>query len=208
MADFNNFIKGFETPKKPEQNVAQQPTQPKPVDPKPVEPNLDEIISKHFGAGFKKSSYDPHTWEGENGEEYWVGNDEEATQATRDDIQNYIDEAGIEGFTPYFQDWIHENAISEEGKQRLREEYADYFNEIGQPDDAKWISETDDDDLMAFIYNSFPDSYEEEFKRANAYDIDKILDEAISLDGRGHFLSGYDGKEIELPHGLFAYRRN
>jgi len=208
MADFNNFIKGFETPQKPEQNVAKQPTQPKPVEQKPVEPNLDEIISKHFGAGFKKSSYDPHTWEGENGEEYWVGNDEEATQATRDDIQNYIDEEGIKGFTPYFQDWIHENAISEEGKQRLREEYADYFNEIGQPDDAKWISEADDDDLMAFIYNSFPDSYEEEFKRANAYDMDKILDEAISLDGRGHFLSGYDGKEIELPNGLFAYRRN
>lgn len=31
---------------------------------------------------------------------------------------------------------------------------------------------------------------------------------AIRADGRGHFLSGYDGEEIELAGGAFAYRIN
>ncbi len=39
-----------------------------------------------------------------------------------------------------------------------------------------------------------------------------FLDDAIKSDGRGHFLSGYDGEEIDsddvdgLPTGLVAYR--
>jgi hypothetical protein len=31
---------------------------------------------------------------------------------------------------------------------------------------------------------------------------------AISSDGRGHFLAQYDGEEVELTHGLYAYRTN
>jgi hypothetical protein len=44
--------------------------------------------------------------------------------------------------------------------------------------------------------------------------IDKLVREAIREDGRGHFLSGYDGEEREsdeiegLPKGKFAYRQN
>lgn len=34
-----------------------------------------------------------------------------------------------------------------------------------------------------------------------------FVDEAISADGRGHFLSSYDGDEIELS-GFYAYRIN
>ena len=34
-----------------------------------------------------------------------------------------------------------------------------------------------------------------------------FVDEAISADGRGHFLSSYDGDEIEL-NGFYAYRIN
>jgi hypothetical protein len=37
--------------------------------------------------------------------------------------------------------------------------------------------------------------------------IHRFVEEAISADGRGHFLSGYDGKEIEL-NGFYAYRIN
>jgi hypothetical protein len=35
-----------------------------------------------------------------------------------------------------------------------------------------------------------------------------FVDQAISWDGRGHFLSPWDGKEIELECGTFAYRIN
>lgn len=39
-------------------------------------------------------------------------------------------------------------------------------------------------------------------------DVDHFVDDAIKADGRGHFLSHYDGEEIELSGGLYAYRNN
>lgn len=38
-------------------------------------------------------------------------------------------------------------------------------------------------------------------------DIDAFIDEAIGLDGRGHFMSTYDGQETEL-NDLYIYRTN
>lgn len=37
--------------------------------------------------------------------------------------------------------------------------------------------------------------------------IETFCEEAIATDGRGHFLSGYDGKELE-SNGFFIYRTN
>lgn len=39
-------------------------------------------------------------------------------------------------------------------------------------------------------------------------DIDEFVQDAIIADGRGHFISFYDGKEHETPDGLFIYRMN
>lgn len=38
--------------------------------------------------------------------------------------------------------------------------------------------------------------------------VEAFAEEAASADGRGHFLSSYDGEELELAGGLFAYRTN
>jgi hypothetical protein len=38
--------------------------------------------------------------------------------------------------------------------------------------------------------------------------IEKFVDAAISADGRGNFLSSYDGEEYELPGDLVAFRLN
>ena len=38
--------------------------------------------------------------------------------------------------------------------------------------------------------------------------LDALIELAIELDGRGHFLSSYDGDENELPDGLYIYRIN
>lgn len=37
--------------------------------------------------------------------------------------------------------------------------------------------------------------------------IEDLIVDAISADGRGHFLSGYDGEEVEMGD-FFGYRRN
>ena len=39
-------------------------------------------------------------------------------------------------------------------------------------------------------------------------DIDSFVSDAIGCDGRGHFLSGYDGNEQEINENLFLYRIN
>ncbi len=47
--------------------------------------------------------------------------------------------------------------------------------------------------------------------RAGRYSFAKLVREAIASDGRGHFLSGYDGEEIELKQGglyWYGYRVN
>lgn len=36
----------------------------------------------------------------------------------------------------------------------------------------------------------------------------RFMEAAVAADGWGHFLSGYDGEEIELPGGFYAYRHN
>lgn len=45
--------------------------------------------------------------------------------------------------------------------------------------------------------------------RALIVNIDEFIENAIQADGRGHFLSSYDGEEIELNNGkYYAYRIN
>tara|TARA_R110001592_G_scaffold107516_1_gene300905 strand:- start:478 stop:891 length:414 start_codon:yes stop_codon:yes gene_type:complete len=39
-------------------------------------------------------------------------------------------------------------------------------------------------------------------------DINDFVSDAISCDGRGHFISSYDGYEYELDNNLFLYRTN
>ncbi len=39
-------------------------------------------------------------------------------------------------------------------------------------------------------------------------DVDHFIEDAIRCDGRGHFMSSYDGNETELGHGIFVYRLN
>lgn len=36
--------------------------------------------------------------------------------------------------------------------------------------------------------------------------IDQFANDAVRIDGRGHFIALYDGEEIDLSNGLFAYR--
>lgn len=41
----------------------------------------------------------------------------------------------------------------------------------------------------------------------NCGDLEKFIEDAICADGMGHFLSGYDGNELEQG-GFFIYRTN
>jgi len=191
--------------------------------------------------------YTDNIYETEDGEEYWVGNEDEAREATKEDIENFIDDLGIEGFTPDFRDWIYENAIDLDLEEYVLEDYLSYAKDIeDEPDDeygtrlaaecveAGLISEEDfengeytgDEDLeellgqhlagqvdnyAEWVVNNFGSDYLKDFLDKYGYgsiDYDAITDEAISWDGIAHFLARYDGEEIELEDGLYAYRQN
>lgn len=40
------------------------------------------------------------------------------------------------------------------------------------------------------------------------FDLEDIVDECIEADGYAHFIARYDGEEIDLGDGIFAYRTN
>ncbi len=42
----------------------------------------------------------------------------------------------------------------------------------------------------------------------NLIDMDAVIEECILVDGVAHFIARYDGDEIELENGLYAYRTN
>ena len=62
-------------------------------------------------------------------------------------------------------------------------------------------------------YDYFEDSFgKEEAMRLviqnNLIDIDSASEEAVGIDGIEHFISYYDGKQIDLDNGVVAYRIN
>ena len=137
--------------------------EPNPQPAKPTAPKKEFSVEAHVGnyfkdPSFKKSTYGDNFYENSKGEEYWVGTPEQATEAAKQEVLDFMNTEGVDSFTPEFKDWIYENAVSEQGMKQLREDYAEMFREMGQPEDAEWILGTDDNNLRAFIINSFPDT--------------------------------------------------
>jgi hypothetical protein len=206
-----------------------------------------EALEKYLGVEVKQG-YDDDTFETEDAE-YKVFTEAEADEATKDYIESFIDDAGIEGFTPEFQDWIYENAVDEDffydivkedienyvydtldyDKDRMAEEAIrldiveegttgedlendDLYSSIQDELAEKLFDEVDD--YVGYIEDNFgKEEVARLVKETNSYDIQKIVDECIKWDGRGHFLAGYDGAEHELADEdgyieYYAYQTN
>lgn len=85
--------------------------------------------------------------------------------------------------------------------------------------DCLWNADDLIDKLTEYLVDSI-DDYAEEFKfefgedefsrvvnQNNLVDWDAVIDETKELDGRGHMLAGYDGKELEWDD-YYIYRTN
>jgi len=132
---------------------------------------------------------------------FLVLTEDEAYDRAIDEIKILFDDLGINSFTKEFQKWILDNAIEE-----------DWFIEWVEENNEQAGSDGDilpDDDPIQLFRDTFgDDELAEVVKYNNLVDIEKVADEVISLDGLGHILSYYDGVEIDLGNGLFAYRTN
>ena len=60
---------------------------------------------------------------------FLVMDEEEALKAVEEEHEWFIDDLGIEGYTPEFQDWIYENAVDQEFFEELCEEDYKYYAE-------------------------------------------------------------------------------
>lgn len=192
----------------------------------------------------KKSEYDENVYEIDNGEQEWlVCNEEQAYDRAVEDVKNCYDELGIEAFTPEFQEWILENATDIDLEDVIREDIANWVNEmyndevideciysgLYEEDDLYYedgnfkedinIDDLRDelieyklegiDDYKEYLKDEFGNEFFVSFIKDNAnVDLDAVADECIRLDGKAHFISYYDGKEVDLGDDLYAYRLN
>ena len=166
-----------------------------------VEPNYFE----------EKESYDENLFESkEYNEEYLVLTEDEAREYADRDIRNIFDDLGLESFTPSFQEWSLDNALDSEPFEQILEDEIDYFTNQEPDEEMLELVQSYEGNPVEyvrehlFVGNDFKDFV----KKSNAIDMDAVVEECISQDGIAHFIASYDGNEIDLGNGLFAYRTN
>lgn len=164
-------------------------------------------LSNYLKKNVSQSEYDENVFETEDGEEYLVVDEDKARQYAEDDIRSTIDDLGLQAFSRNFQDWIVNNAIDSNWLEQIKEEEADYFENEGDQETAERYRNMSDDELIDELKGMYGEQDFASFVGENI-DWNKVIDEAISWDGIAHFIARYDGKEIELPNGLYAYRIN
>ena len=78
----------------------------------------------------------------------------------------------------------------------LKEKYVDYLvNRI-------------DDYIEEFKFEMGEDEFDYVVENNNLIDKDALIDHCINVDGVGHNIATYDGDEVDLGDGFFAYRTN
>ena len=159
---------------------------------------------------FEEESYDDKAFESkEYNEEYLVLTEDEARDYAEQDIREVYDDLGLESFTPEFQEWIMINALDSEPFEELLDEEIDYFTTQEPDEDSLAYVQSFENDPIEYAKQLFDkEGFENFVKEHDALDMDAIVSEAISQDGVAHFIASYDGNEIDLGNGLFAYRTN
>lgn len=194
--------------------------------------------------------YRDEVFETEDGEEYFVVDEDEARQLAIEDAENFIEEVGITGFTESFQEWIFDNAVKKDWFEYVLDEYNDsyiYDITLEEARDDRYPSRLVEEAVEAGIISeeegeNFDMSSDEKYDLQDKYktylndqvddpiqwyrdmvgdrdfnetivengltDDYAIAEEEVDVDGIAHFLASYDGEEIELDNGLFAYRIN
>lgn len=184
----------------------------------------------------------------EDGTEYLVCTDEEATEFAKNYIADTLDNEGLGAFTKDFVDTVIDKGyIDVDWFDDVQREYERSYVDDIEVEDGEYanrlidelvqhgiISEDDltedgniSDDLDIeelkekyveklclewynpvewYIDNFGRDDLEEVIAHHNVLDYDAIADEAIDWDGRAHFLSTWDGNELELSNDYYAYK--
>ena len=194
-----------------------------------------EALSKFLGVDVEDltvSKFDERVFENEEADEYIVLTEEEADEAAEESIKELINDLGLQAFTEDFQQWILDNCVDsdwfkealedyERGYiEEIRDEEASYEEYKTRLDEEMGDAGVDtEDEFLEYLIECYDDPVEwfkdmfgmEEFTNTieeyNLIDWEAVINEAIEIDGCGHFIATYDGEENEMGE-YFIYRLN
>lgn len=153
-----------------------------------------------------KDPYDDGVYTIGDSLEYFVGTEEEAHTRAVEEVKGLFDDMGLEAFTPQFQKEILMNCIDEDAADEFVESELDYFRNDEPDEDMVNYLENLTDKLQYVEDTLGPDTFAVWAK--DKIDLDAVAEEAIKQDGEAHFIAFYDGNEVDLGNGLYAYRMN
>lgn len=148
------------------------------------EKSKKEYLEEYLGVDVTESGYDENVFETDDGEEWLVVDEDEADEKVRD----YIEDS-IWAFRPNF-----------------------ILKHMRGYDDIPMEDEEDIEEAIETVQEKLSE-------RANPLilaiieDFDEFVEDAVDADGRGYFISSYDGDEVELADDkgyiqFYAYRQN
>ena len=178
------------------------------------------------------SKYDERVFENEEADEYIVLTEEEADEAAEESIKELINDMGLESFTEDFQQWILDNCVDSDWFAEYLEDYergyiedirceeSDYEEyETRLAEEMENAGVDTEEEFLEYLIECYDDPVEwfkdmfgmEEFTNTieeyNLIDWEAVINEAIEVDGCGHFIATYDGEENEMGE-YFIYRLN
>ena len=194
-----------------------------------------EALSKFLGVDVEDltvSKFDERVFENEEADEYIVLTEEEADEAAEESIKESINDMGLQSFTEDFQEWILDNCVDSDWFAEYLEDYErGYIEDIRCEEsdyeeyETRLAEEMEDagvnteDEFLEYLIECYDDPVEwfkdmfgmEEFTNTieeyNLIDWEAVINEAIEVDGCGHFIATYDGVENEMGE-YFIYRLN
>lgn len=157
-----------------------------------------------------------------DGEVWSVLDDSEADEAFVSYQKDSLEDFGLTQFSSLAKDYIMENCIDVDWfEDCMRQSYEIYVEELKQEnrleDEMNEVEVEDEEEFIEHLCGQWHDGIEwymeqygtEECEIAiesnNLYDTDKVIEYVKEHYGRG-CLALYDGQEIELQDGYFAYR--
>ena len=194
-----------------------------------------EALTKFLGVEVEDltvSKYDERVFENEEAGEYIVLTEEEADEAAEESIKESINDLGLQAFTEDFQQWILDNCVDSDWFaeyledyeigyiEDIRDEKSDYEEyETRLAEEMEDAGVNTEDEFLEYLIECYDDPVEwfkdmfgmEEFTNTieeyNLIDWESVINEAIEVDGCGHFIATYDGVENEMGE-YFIYRLN
>jgi hypothetical protein len=123
------------------------------------------------------------TFETADGEVYVVLDEDEADDAMIDSVESFLDDCGVDGFAPFFQDWIYEHAIDADWfEDAFKEDQEYYANDIVNEEDRKFknrlIQELYDEDILTDDDFEHDEDDEPMFDECN-FDNDELVEKYV-----------------------------